>query len=412
MSLSLLVGISAGVITPQVCSAETHLHGIVDVRASSVNSSNSYLEGGQGKFTNKHGRHLSLAQAGAELSVLADTGLSIHIVANSYASDFRHSIGITEAYVKYKNLPNSAGYRFENRTGIFYPKISLENNAYAWASKNTLNSSTLNTWIGEEIRVLGSEFSITGLGQLQQHSYDWSITATIFINNDPSGALLAWHGWTQGAKQTLWTEKPKIAWFPARQPGHDLQYQAPNSDPFLELDHRPGAHITAEWKVHGIGAVSLGYYDNRAKPYIVIKGQYGWHTQFFHAGVEWVLAPTWQLIAQYLSGSTLMQNSSRQDVVNNNFNNGFVLLSKKWQKHTVTARLEHFSMTDNDQIQGDNNNESGRGLTLNYSYRLNKPMFISVEYNWISSDRPAHAYAGLANQLTEQQWQVALRYFF
>jgi hypothetical protein len=401
-----------GMLSVNVLALETSVQGVIDIRLSKTNSATSYLSGGQGKFGHNDGAYFSLAQAGIELIASSDSGWSGHLVANAFADDQGNHAGVTEAFVKYKGLPNASGYRWQNRTGIFYPNISLENDAYAWASKHTLNASTLNTWLGEEIRVLGSEFTLTRLGRMHQVDYDLSLSATIFANNDPAGALLAWHGWSQSSRQTIWTQTPEIAWFPARKKGYSLYWQAAHSDPFLELDHRLGGHVQAEWRWHGHGELSAGYYDNRAKPYVFKNGQYGWHTRFYHLGMRWQLPEAIKLTAQYLSGETLMQNSYRRDVVYNQFNNGFVSLSKRWQAHLLTFRVEHFSVTDQDQTMGDDNNESGRGFTLNYSYRLSKPIFLSFEYNWLQSDRAAHRYSNLATIFTEQQWQLALRYFF
>lgn len=406
-----------------VSAAEYQLNGVVDIRAIHTDSLTSYLAGGQGKFATNDGSQFTLSQAGAQLGVYWDNGVSAHTVANAYYTKMTPEnndsvIGITEAYIKYRGLPNRSGYRWQTRVGIFYPEISLENHAYAWASKNTLNSSSLNTWIGEEVRVLGGELKVTRLGKLSNHKYDLSFSSAIFTNNDPSGALLAWHGWTMSTRQTLWTEKRVIPWFPAREPGEDLAGQADKSDPFLELDHKVGYHLRAEWKLSRQGELSFGYYNNRAVPYKVSKGQYGWQTRFYHIGAQWLLDKNLVLVSQYLSGDTLMQSPYQQDVVNNSFTNGFVALTFKWgdfalnNNHKSTIRLEDFSVKDRDQTWGDNNNENGQALTLNHSYRFNKKWFLSAEYNYINSHRPARDYTHQATDLIEKQIQLAVRYFF
>jgi hypothetical protein len=191
---------------------EYQINGIVDIRATSTNSLTSYLAGGQGKFGTSDGSQLSLSQAGAQLAINWDSGFSAHGIINAFHTgmgsyDNDSAVGFTEAYIKYRSLPNDSGYRLQSKAGIFYPEISLENNAYAWASKDTLNSSSLNTWIGEEVRVLGGEVKLTRLGKLTNNKFDLSLSMSLFTNNDPSGALLAWHGWTTSSRQTLWTEK-------------------------------------------------------------------------------------------------------------------------------------------------------------------------------------------------------------
>lgn len=403
--------------------AEFSVHGIVDLRVSQVSSlDKSYLNSGQGKFALGDGLQFSMAQAGADLAVNWDNGLSAHAVVNAFlkgTGDGEPSVAnITEAYFKYRTLPSTSGYRLQTKVGMFYPEISLENNAYAWASKDTLNSSTINTWIGEEVRVLGSEFKVTRLGRMNNDAYDLSFSATAFINNDPTGALLAWHGWTMSSRQTLWTEKRTFPWFPALADGQALAGQARKSDPFVEIDDRVGYHIRGEWSLHRKGEVSAGYYDNRARPYIVINGQYAWRTRFYHLGTRWKLNKDVTLVAQYLSGDTLMQSPLKEDVVNNDYTSAFISLSYKWQqitgnkKHKSTVRFEDFSVKDNDNTWGDNNNENGQALTLNHSYRLARQWFLSAEFNYIDSHRPARNYTNQPVDLIEKQIQLAARYFF
>lgn len=393
-------------------SAEIKLHGILDIRATSASTLDSYVDGGYGKFTSHDGENVSLAQAGSELIIEWDTGITANIVANAYSDENETIIGITEAFLKYRSLPNNSGYRWQTKAGIFYPEISLENNAYAWASRNTLNSSAVNTWLGEEIRVLGSELALTRLGKFNDSDFDLTFAATAFVNNDPAGAMLSWHGWNIGNRQTLWTDSRVIPDFRARMPGYDLNAQAEKSDPFLELDDNWGFHVRSKVRFHRKGQLTLGYYDNKATPYMEENGQYGWRTRFTHVGFSWRLPNAYEFTAQFLTGDTLMQSPARRDVVNNDYASGYVAVSKRIKKHRVTLRLEEFSITDNDQTVGDNNNEYGKSATANYTYRYSKPWLLSVEYNWINSHRPARMYTNQPANVVERQWQFAARYFF
>ena len=186
----------------------------------------------------------------------------------------------------------------------------------------------------------------------------------------------------------------------------------------MEVDDRVGYHVRGEWLLHNKGEISAGYYDNRATPYIVIDGQYAWRTRFYHLGARWRFNKGLTAIAQYLSGDTLMQSHLREDVVKNDYASAFVSLTYQWQrllgnkKHKTTIRIEDFSVTDNDNTWGDNNNEDGQALTLNHSYRLSKQWFLSTEFNIINSDRSARYYKHAAIELVEKQWQLSARYFF
>ena len=409
---------SGNIVTP-VIAAEYSIHGLVDLRASHTDSVNkSYLSAGQGKLGLNQGNDFFLAQGATQLAVNWDNNISAHAVVNAYLSDQDKAVGLTEGYLKYRSLPNQAGYRFQLKSGIFYPEISLENDAFAWASKNTLNSSFINTWIAEEVRVLGTEFKATRLGRINNNKFDLSASATAFINNDPTGALLAWHGWTSSSRQTLWTEKRAIPWFPALDEGKELENQARASDPFLELDNQLGYHLRVQWSLQSKGAVSIGYYDNQATPYKVVQGQYGWDTRFYHAGFEWKLSSSLLLTAQYLAGETLMQNIDREDVVNNSYMSQFIALTYRWKtllgnnKHKSTLRAEQFSVTDHDQTEGDDNNEEGYALTLNHTYRLSQHWFLAAEATLIDSSRAARVYEEQAVDLVERQYQASARYFF
>ena len=392
--------------------AEFKANGLVDVRLSSNETNKSYLSGGYGKFSSNSSSTLAIPQLAGEFKVLWDNGLSANLVINSYIENDQSDIGMTEAYVKYKSIPNSSGYRWENRSGVFYPKISLENEAFGWASINTLNSSTLNTWVGEETKLLGTQAKITRLGRQNGNDFDLSLSASIFANNDPSGALLSWHGWTMSNRQTIWQQSRPFPQMPASKIGGSLEHQAKRSNAFLEIDNRLGYQLQFDWHQHKKGKFNIGYYDNRAKPYIVKNGQYGWGTKFVYAGAQWRFNKELQLTAQVLKGSTLMQSPKKQDVVNNDYQSAFVSLTKRRKKHSYTLRLEEFSVTDNDSTVGDNNAEYGKAATFNYTYRYSKPWFLSFEYNWIKSDRPSRAYQNQAVDLTEQQYQLAARYFF
>lgn len=399
-------------LTLPILAVEYKWHGVVDIRATNTDSIKSYLDGGYGKLGNSDGNSISLAQFGSELIVEWDSGISAHLVTNAYADEIESTIGITEGFFKYRSLPNSHGYRWQTRLGIFYPEISLENNAFAWASRNTLSSSSINTWIGEEIRVLGSEFSLTRLGKFHDQAFDISISGTAFINNDPAGSLLSWHGWNVSSRQTLWTESREFPQFPARMPGYDLHAQAEKSDPFLELDNDLGFHFNTKVKLHRQGQISFGYYNNNGTPYIVKNGQYAWRTRFSHVGIRWRLPLSFEISVQFLTGDTLMQSDAKVDIVNNDYKSGYVALTKRVNKHRVTARIEEFSVTDNDDTRGDNNSEYGQAATVNYTYRYSKPWFISIEYNWVDSRRPSRMYSNEALNLTERQWQLSSRYFF
>ncbi|MDD8057675.1 MAG: hypothetical protein WBG74_06335 [Shewanella sp.] len=391
---------------------EHSIHGVVDIRVGYADTIDSYLDGGLGKLAANNGGQVALSQLGLSYHSQWGDAWSSRIVANAYVDGINNGIGLTEAMVRYRDIPSESGIRLDVEFGLMYPKISLENVATTWASPYSLSYSTMNSWLAEEVRHIGLSTTVESLGKYRQSAHDFSLTAEAFMYNDTTGAMLSWHGWTQSSRQTLLQETLPITAIPAMQPGGMLDEQAANSDPFKELDDRIGAHVVAKWTWRNNGSVQAGYYDNNADTLIVKQGQYAWLTQFGHIGAKWRLPMGINLISQYMQGSTIMTNTDGWPVVDNDFHSGYIMLSKRWSQHRVSLRVEDFSVTDNDDTPEDDNNEDGQSMTLAYQYQLDRPWFIQLEYNVIDSTRPARRYLNLPIDLIEQQWQLSSRYFF
>ncbi len=392
---------------------EHTVKGILDIRAFHVSSdakNDSYLTGDYGKFQYNQGSGIALGQLGLQYQMALDNGFSFRLVANGYSDDIKTKAGLTEGFLSYKGLPSQNGWRQHAKLGVFYPKISLENIATAWSTPYTLTSSTLNNWIGEELRHTGLSYGIEKLGKFHQSPHNFGIDLSVFQRNDTAGAMIPWHGWTLGSRQTLLNETLVIQHFPARQ--YKLAAQAPESDPFLELDNRFGVHIRGHWQYQNNLKLDAGFYDNNAKKGIVESGQYTWTTQFYHLGLKYSIDKSRQLIAQYLKGTTLMTSPYLEDVVKSKYDNGFIMLRQRMKSHHLALRLEYFSVDDLDGTIGDNNDEDGKAITINYRYQLERNQFIMLEHNWIDSTRKSRAYQQQPIELTERQWQVAYRYYF
>lgn len=392
-------------------SIEHEFKGLIDTRIVSVSDNNtSYLEGDYGKFNYSDDTQLTLSQLGLQYALKWENNLELHVVGNLYLDGVKDGGGLTEAFISYKSLPNKNGWRVKSKAGIFYPNISLENIATAWSTPYTLASSSLNNWVGEELRHSGVQFSLDKLGKFTKSSHNFSFDMALFQNNDTTGAMLSWHGWTLGNRQTLLNEKLVVQPFAARE--STLNGQAASSDPFIELDNRWGVHLTTNWKYQNYLTVSGGVYNNNADASIVKSGQYTWDTNFEHFGIKYNVDKQLQFIAQYMTGSTFMQSPYGDKVVENDFNSGFVMIRYLQNNNQYALRLEEFEVKDYDSTVGDNNNEYGKSITLSYRYKLNKRSFIHTEYNWIDSSRPSRWYLKQDINLIEYQYQLAFRHYF
>lgn len=396
-----------------VCATEYDLSGLIDIRATSTDSSISYLKGGYGKFRYSDGENISLAQLALTLKVDWENNLSFHLLTNAYQDGETNGFGITEAFFRYRALPNADGIRFQGRFGFMYPKISLENIAVGWSSPYTLSYSTMNSWLAEEVRHVGIEGSISKLGKFSGSAHDFTLSTVLFGNNDPNGSMLSWHGWVQSSRQTFWNEKLDFPQFPALNEGQALETQAKYSDPFVELDSLNGYQILGQWDWKSKSKLLMGYYDNRGADDVVKNGQYSWRTTFLHMGFRWINDNGITLLLQHMSGNSRMTVADNVDVVAINFSNTFLMLSKKWQKFRLSTRLEQFETNDLDGITGDNNDEDGHGLTLSLAYQFDEKLLLHIEYNYINSDRPSRMYYGqLDKKQQEKQIQLAARYYF
>ena len=385
--------------------------GVVDIRAVQSTTHESYSNGGYGRFRFSDGWSLSLSQASLKYTLTNDSW-SLHTVATSYLDDENAGLGITEAFVRYRSVPNLDGLRHNIRLGIIYPQISLENIATAWLSPYTLSFASQNTWIAEEVRHLGVEWGLDLLGRSNNSKSDINLTATAFKYNDTNGALLAWHGWPQSSRQSLWGESLRFPITPAMAPGQMLEVQARSSEPFVELDSNFGFHLKLDWRWDRKLRLRVGHYDNNAAQDIVIDGQYTWQTQFSHLGLEWRIDKQTTLVSQYMTGDTRMRVIDGFDVVGLDFRNSFILISHKSSAHRFTARYEQFNNEDFDGIEGDNNDDQGDAFTLGYQYDFGGGVFMLLEYNQINSLRPSKVYQRLATTDKETQYQASVRYFF
>ncbi|MGH1462320.1 MAG: hypothetical protein ACRBB6_09810 [Neptuniibacter sp.] len=404
-------GVLLGIIlSPTAFALESDWKGIVDLRYSHTDALTSFVSAGQGKFQHSPGSDLSLGQLGLANQIDFSGQLSLHSVLNAFSDSDKDRLGITELYVKYRTIPDVNGFRSGARIGVFYPAISLENQATAWSTANSLTPSTMNSWIGEEVRATGLEYTAEWLGKFRGKESDIKFNGTLFFKNDTAGALISWHGWTQSSRQTVLGERLPLPYTPALD--STLIHQARSTNPFHEEDGKPGYMASVEWKLHRKGRLQLGYFDSNTTPYTQTNGQYGWDTRFVFAGFQWQLSPHWSLQGQIMQGDTLMQSPDRIDVINNDYRSAYLSLGWKKGDHRINTRIEEFSVTDHDSTPDDDNTEYGKALSASYRYRLQRHWFLLGEYSWINSIRPARLYSGDDAKQLEQQVQMALRYYF
>ncbi|MGD0960194.1 MAG: hypothetical protein ABSB19_10335 [Methylomonas sp.] len=353
------------------------VRGLLDLNFMHPDGANSWLNEGLGKLSYTEGKGggniFNLNQAALLLQARLDWSWAASVTAK-YSERQNAPIDLSEAILLYKPVSTS-GLRFSARLGTFFPPVSLENTGIAWTSPYTLSSSTINSWVGEELKVFGGEAQ---LNYQFQNSDRIGVFASGFGNNDTSGVLLAWRGWSLDNYTAVLNDGYAL---PAIGIQTYFPKQAGVTRPFTEIDDRPGFYAGFSIERPELGKFRAMYYDNRANPSIVKNGQYGWHTRFASFGLKLDLPWESELIGQTMLGETQMgAMQAGLFAVDTSFWSGTLMLRKKLGPHRFYLLMEHHQ--------------------------------INLEMSHIYSDRTARLLLGQPAAQDETLWQVAYRLFF
>jgi hypothetical protein len=384
----------------------------VDVAYVETSGYESWTDGSVGKLRYSDDG-LVLARAFLDYEGRLTDTLDVTVVLEAYDDDLGTAIDFTEAYLEWRPVPTSANrYRF--KLGAFYPRISFENVGRGWSNVYLQNSSAINTWVAEELRSFGAELSWNRKPASLGGRHDFGINAAVFWGNDPAGSLLAWKGWSIHDRQSRFSDKLPLPPLPQIQPGMMFEAQDPYVEPFREIDNSAGYYVNLEWRMANRLLVRAMHYNNEADPTSIVSGQYGWYTEFQHVGLQTTLPGEIGLIAQWMTGSTVMGPDMGNGLhpVDVEYDSYFVLLTRSWGKHRVSARYDNFDITQNDSTPEDNNPEYGLGWTLGYQFAMTDNATLSAEWLSIKTHRCAFEYYDLDPTVTEKQAQLTLQLRF
>ncbi len=379
--------------------AEGQLDLSVDLRLIAADGQTSYLDSGLGKlrFDEDHDG-LEVGRLRAAWSQTFGEKLNLRIDGSLWRLSDHNAFDLTEAYLEFRPYP-SEGWRSRVKLGAFYAPISLEHRAAGWTSPYLISSSAINTWVGEELRTIGAEYSLEWLGTRSGHDFDAGLVAAIHGYNDPAGVLIASRGWSLHDRQTTLFGRV----------GETGDGPVPGRVLFEEIDDRIGYYLGAHLRY--LDRVELRYmrYDNRADPaqFDASIDDFAWLTYFDSIGLRVETAGGWTLISQWLGGETsIMENSSAEWA----FDSIFVLLSKAIGRHRISARADWF---DVDQVESpwySFSHESGDAWTVSYGYEHDRHWSLAVEALQIKSDVSRRARIGEPTDATERQLQLQVRY--
>jgi hypothetical protein len=395
-------------LTYQVGAFEGQLHGTIEISAHERSAQTSWTNGGWGvsRFGAKSDM-LNLSRAALKGRLELSTDWSGHAVAQ-YAPDPNHKLGFTEAYLSYQ--PLAKRYQFRSRIGAFYPRMSLENQAFAWSSPYSYQYSALNSWIGEEVRTFGAEIELKRPARRFRSRYDVSLLGAIYKGNDPAGTLLVWRGFLPHGRQSVINERIEFAPLYALMTPQ-LVHQGQFVEPFSEIDGRFGYYLGIHAQYLKKHTLRLYWFDNNADPSALNQKtqQYAWDTQFWSFAWRSKLSKRTQFIMQAMFGHTAMGEGRGVDT---EFNSWFVMLSHAWQGYRFSGRLEQSKVIDKDLSQFDPNASQTNAVTVNLTKQISLNWQVGAEWQYLDSYASFRPQVGRDENTYESLWRLTAKYQF
>jgi hypothetical protein len=378
--------------------------GYGDIRAIASPAQTAWLNGGLSKF--RYGGNegdFRFAEGVAQGDYHLNDAASFIAVARAEPEQ-RSGLDLLEGYFNWH--PEAKGaWNWSVKTGAFFPTISLENDDLGWTSPYTLTPSAINSWIGEELRTIGSE----GVARYNTGAFgSFSFTGAVFCCNDPAGVLIADRGWAMD-------DRPTGLFSDVREPQATVKlfHLADNRTPlFIDIDGRPGWYAGLGWQMAGIGKLTVLRYDNEGDPYRSAGPYAAWDTRFWSYGAR----TGWDdlvLIAQGLQGQTVI--GTPYGLSYTFFQSAFVLASydlegvglEDWR---ASVRGDVFQTRHSGSTLM---NEDGNAATLALSWQGTDWLRVTGELIAMQSRKGEYLLAGFPSaSVAQNEFQLSAKFFF
>ncbi|HVP85560.1 MAG TPA: hypothetical protein VMS78_12645 [Rhizomicrobium sp.] len=393
----------AALIATDVFAVDFSFDGYGDLRLVAPSSEVSYLDGGLGKLRyggsdDSPGVHVSELALQARAQITGE--LSSVVVLRS---DPEHgpAVDILEGYVRYRPVSTN-NWRWSAKVGAFFPAISLENTEIGWTSYWTLTPSAINSWIGDELRTIGGE----GKAEWRDDASTFSVTGAVFGFNDPAGVMIAHRGWTMNDRPTGLLEHSREADAVAISFGEPIPYQA---QLFAEIDHRVGWYAQASWEENGIGRIDVTRYDNRGKDDAEMGEQYAWETTFWSGGLR-TGYDDFTLLMQGMSGYTAVEPFEDFEI-ETTFKAAYALIGWQRDNWRLAARADVFQTRTETPFGPSATSEDGHAFTLAATWVPQEWLRLTAEFLSVNSTRAQRSIVGLSPDQTDNQFQLAARFY-
>jgi hypothetical protein len=403
---ALVLAVPAAAGLPEVDLPE-NLTAVLDLRLVGAGGEQSWTDGGLGKtrFGGGDDGGFDLDPVMAEASLVWQPPLSWDLtgtvsVAAQHEQD--QPVDLVEAFLSWRPAPRSAT-RFSARAGLFWPPVSLEHDGPAWSVADMITPSAINSWIGEEVKVIGLEATAVrdlGGGRL-------AATVGLFGFNDTAGTLLSFRGWA--------LHDQKSAAF-SRQPLPPLNafietLQPRWTTPTVELDGRPGIYARLSWRPAAPVSIDAFYYRNRGDPAATTSDlQWGWNTEFLDVGARIDISARTRLLAQALAGTTDMgPDIGGRHWVETRFRSAYARLTHETGPATLSGRIDLFDTSERGLEMGREESEQGWAVTAALAWPVSAQGELIVEALHVESERGARGRLGIESGQAHDVIQAALR---
>ena len=379
-----------------------------DFRMVLPSQQKSYLDGGLGKthygnLPNKGGLGLHFNQAILQASGTMVIPELTFMVDGRVNPEYGLGIDLIEAWARYRPAP-TGDLSWSVKAGAFFPPGSLENGEIGWTSFWTLTPSAINSWIGNEIRVIGTEGTVKWqneeIGPL-------TLMGAVFTNNDPAGVMIADRGWSFDDRVSGLFEKnrlPDAMTATFRRPGPFQEFL------FEETDGKVGWYGDLTWEPENIGGFEIMRYDNGADAAKAHRGVFAWHTDFWNFSAQTQFGNV-TLLAQAMTGDTIIKPTPTIRNVTN-FSSAYGLVGYDMGDWWLAGRLEFFqTRTIRNGTLPMPISEDGTAGTFSASWQAHDWLRLTSEILVVDSNRTQRSVDKVATHQTETQVQFAARLY-
>ncbi len=365
----------------------------------------SWLAGGFGRLDQSRNGPFAQAQLGLDWAPTSWLDLHAHGIGR-HDRELDHA-GVAEAYVAVRKTFTHD--QIQLKAGQFFLPTSRENRDNLWTSPYAITFSAVNSWMAHEVRPIGAELEY-------RHEFPSlsaiTIAGTAFRGNDTMGTLLGWRGWAISSRVTTYDEAlPLPPLFSFSNPKMFLDQRRDGTLPFgRDLDGRTGFATRVRYSIPERGMIQFVRLDNRGDRNLY-RNQYAWRTRFHLFGGELGSRESTILASEFIDGDTGMGFRGRgRGWVQADFHAWYALVSHKYGRSRLTARVDQFATFERDHSIAENNSEHGRAWTLAWLYELTQHWRLGMDFTNVTGARPAAEQSGVDPNMDGRTFLVEARY--